>query len=561
MRQQIIREKYVEQQRWTFAVGQGLLHYEEIRVIPYGCRPITIVYDAGSFSKRKNKNDTAYQSIEEVNSRLARCNRTIDYLVLSHFHADHYNLMGRLLKENKVRHFVAPLLTPKDNSVEIAALAYKWFSDKRYSNGNEDGIRLIAALAERGTGGFCEELFREYEKPDQFIYITNESGRNDNDEPIIDVIPGESDGNGRSQNEDSTKNGNGNSNTRIISHSRPILIADKNKYYPFWKMAFYCNTPGINPPKYWDAAKKELNNQLKVVLNKCSGNSDEIEKQFKEIFSKKTYLPYKDEDSSDTEKKRVKFKDVFGYANVNMTSLTMYSGYDLQDTNLEIRTFLVRHPYRYWPNPRFELEHEVANLLVHTARETSNKKRQSLIESFTSQSIREDILAHLYPDSNLFYTPLHSERHKGNLYWHYVYRRSNTISQSYKQPFPERNFFWSWIGFGDMNFEDAAVADNLIKHFEKQGGLLGKVGCCLAPHHGSHNGFATAKIPSRLEGAVCLISCDPNRVDFGHPRIEAVSSILKGGMLPILVSDQKQTTFHEVLRWPFTTSRNQANQT
>lgn len=160
----------VRQQRWTFAVGQGLLHYEEIRLVPSTCRPITIVYDAGSLSKHKNKNDTAYQSIGKVNRRLARyCDRTIDFLVLSHFHADHYNLMSKLLERNKVRNFVAPLLTKEGNSVKIAALAYQWLSKEQNSNENE--IKLIAALVDRGTRGFCEQLFREYEKPDHFIIL------------------------------------------------------------------------------------------------------------------------------------------------------------------------------------------------------------------------------------------------------------------------------------------------------------------------------------------------------------------------------------------------------
>lgn len=83
-----------------------------------------------------------------------------------------------------------------------------------------------------------------------------------------------------------------------------------------------------------------------------------------------------------------------------------------------------------------------------------------------------------------------------------------------------------------MNFGDATIANNLIEHFEKQGGILERVGCCSAPHHGSHYGFATDRIPSQFKGAVCLISCDPDRTGFGHPRIEAVISILKGGMLP-----------------------------
>lgn len=544
----------VRQQRWTFAVGQGLLHYEEIRLMPSTCRPITIVYDAGSLSKHKNKNDTAYRSIGKVNRRLARyCDRTIDFLVLSHFHADHYNLMSKLLERNKVRNFVAPLLTKEGNSVEIAALAYQWLSKEQNSNENE--IKLIAALVDRGTRGFCEQLFREYEKPDHFYYITNEPGiyaseTSDDLGPIYYTSPSELENNYRPRNEGGARNNNYNTNYIIINHSQPILIRDRGTCLPFWKIAFYYNTPDINPPKYWDAAKNELKNQLDTVLKEGSHRPDGIKRQFEEIFSKKTYLPYEEEVGGNTEKKKVKFKDVFGYADVNMTSLTMYSGFDLMNKNVEYRTLSCQNPYRNRTNPRLKLEHKIANLLVHTARETSNKKRQSINESFISESVRREILGFLYPNSEQFAKPQGSEGQNSNLFWYYLDRKSNKPGQPYIRPSCVRNHFWSWIGFGDMNFGDTTIADNLIEHFEKQGGLLERVGCCSAPHHGSHNGFATDRIPSQFKGAVCLISCDPDRTGFGHPRIEAVISILKGGMLPILVSDQEQTTFHEVLRWP-----------
>lgn len=542
---------HVCQQRWTFAVGQGLLHYEEIKLLHSKCRPISIVYDAGSFSKRKNKNDTAYQSIEEVNRYLKNhCNKTIDYLVLSHFHADHYNLMSKLLEQNKVGHFIAPLLTTKDNSTEITALAYKWLKEDAKSNGDEDEEKLIAALVENGTDGFCEEMFRGHERPDQFIYVTNEPRKSDNIEPIIHVFPSDSDDDDRSQNEDGERDGNGNKNAITISHDQPIMIADtnnRNKSQQFWKMKFYYNTPDIDPPEYWEAAKKELNNQLGIVLNKCSHGSDEIKpdeikKEFEEIFSKQTYLPYEhnEGESDETEEKKVKFKDVFGYANVNMTSLTMYSGFNLGDKHAE-----------YWcrRDPRFDLVHKVENLLVHTAKENSNQRRQTLYEAPESESHRIERLRSLY-HTNVQFDELQSTTGQNNdLFWYYRGCKSNTPRKSYLPSSRERDFYWSWIGFGDMNFEDAAIADNLIKHFTKQDNLLKRVGCCAAPHHGSHNGFATDKIPSELNGAVCLISCDPNRKDYGHPRIEAIRSILEGGMLPTLVSDQKETTFHEVLDW------------
>lgn len=541
---------HVCQQRWTFAVGQGLLHYEEITLLHSRCRPISIVYDAGSFSKRKNNEDAAYQSIEEVNRYLKNdCDKTIDYLVLSHFHADHYNLMSKLLEQNKVGHFIAPLLTTKDNSTEITALAYNWLTEDTKSNGDGDEEKLITALVENGTDGFCEELFRGHERPDQFIYVTNEPRKSDNTEPIIHVFPIESDDNDRSQNEHGERDSNGNKYAVTISHNQPIMIADRNKSQQFWKMMFYYSTPDINPPKYWEAAKKELNNQLGIVLNKCSRDSDEIKpdevkKEFEQIFSKRTYLPYEDNEGGNdtTEEKKVKFKDVFGYANVNMTSLTMYSGFNLGDKHAECW-------WRRGARFRSASVHEVANLLVHTAKENSNQRRQTLNEAPESESDRTERLRSLY-HTNLQFDKLQSPTSQNsNLFWYYWNCKSNSPRQSYLPLSCERDFYWSWIGFGDMNFEDAAIADNLIRHFTKQNNLLKRVGCCSAPHHGSHNGFATDKIPSELNGAVCLISCDPNRKDYGHPRIEAVRSILDGGMLPILVSDQKETTFHEVLEW------------
>ena len=93
---------FILQNRWTFGVGQGLFHYEEIKLPYQDSRPLTIVYDTGSFSKHSDENDAAYYNVEQVNKRLELfCNNTIDYSVLSHFHADHYNLMSQLITRTK----------------------------------------------------------------------------------------------------------------------------------------------------------------------------------------------------------------------------------------------------------------------------------------------------------------------------------------------------------------------------------------------------------------------------------------------------------------------------
>lgn len=544
---------FVRQDRWTFAVGQGLFHYEEIKLPYQDSRPMTIVYDTGTFSKHSDENDAAYYNVEQVNKRLKFfCKNTIDYLVLSHFHADHYNLMSQLITKNKVRYFVAPLLTPENNTFEIAAVAYDWLLDNSNFSESTEEKELITKFVDKGTDGFSQQLFRD-RKPNQFIYVTDESNENENTEPIVHFIPDESsdDNSYENGNRDNSNFGNENGDNRsiIINHNQPIIIKS-HKLQLFWNMVFYCNTPNINPPRYWSAAKGLLKEQLKDVWEKYSDKPDLFRDHFEHIFSKKTYLPKisKKNKSKRPKRKKVTFDDVFGYADANMTSLTMYSGINPQQDKLLYGGNL----FRIFPRstgPRDELEHGIEKLLVHTAKETLNGKRQSLDETFESQVERLNILKSLYRRSQLCFIPHKSQRLNINWYWRYSNSNSELPIPSYKRPTGKRNLYWSWIGFGDMNFENEAVAKRFIEHFKKQDNLLETVGCCSAPHHGSYNGFATNKIPSEFPGAVCLISCDPNREGFGHPRIEAVSSILQGGMLPTLVSDQEQSTFHETLFW------------
>lgn len=539
----MISAKWIQQNRLTFAVGQGLFHYEEISLDHGMSRPLTIVYDTGSFSPHTHENDVAYRSVEQVKKRLEDyCSKTIDYLILSHFHADHYNLMSRLITNNKVRYFIAPLLTPTSNSFEIAAVAYEWLSNNsNLSEANEEK-KLITEFVDKGTDGFAQQLFREHHKPNQFIYITNEPKNTDNDQSIVHFIPDEpDDGNG-------SGNGNGNNSIKTISHDQPIVI--QNRYcHKFWKMVFYCNTPDINPPQYWKAAKGSLKQKLIEVWNNHSDDPKAFKKYFEDIFSKRTYFPTagKKKQSKRMKSKKVTFDDVFGYANANMTSLTMYSGTNWQQNKIDIidPSFSFGHT----TGPRINLDHGVEKLLVHTAKESSNQKRYSLDETSESEAERLRILRFLYRSSNLFFIPHKAQRNNSNLCWCYSDCNSQWPMQSYIRPSGTRDCYWSWMGFGDMNFEDEAVADKLIEHFKKHGNLLERVGCCSAPHHGSHNGFATNKIPSEFPGAICLISCDPNREGYGHPRIEALSSILQGGMLPTLVSDQEDSTFYETLCW------------
>ena len=103
-----------EVQRWTLAVGQGLFHYEEIWLNGES-RPITIIYDAGTFNK-SGRHTVAGISVNLVIQRLRKYSRScLDYLVLSHYHLDHFSLINKVVTHIRVNHFIAPILTPEEN--------------------------------------------------------------------------------------------------------------------------------------------------------------------------------------------------------------------------------------------------------------------------------------------------------------------------------------------------------------------------------------------------------------------------------------------------------------
>lgn len=510
----------LEVERWTLAVGQGLFHYEEVWLFGQQ-RPLTIIYDAGTLSAR-GKNSSAIASVNFVHERLKdKSDSTLDYLILSHFHADHFNLFDQVTKEITVRYFIAPLLTPEDNFFEIETIAAT-INDKARLKGSWPSAgrtkRLIRGLEDKGTEGFIDVLSlnkrnnrerMDLPKP-QVILLTDKPNedKSSNPEIIVHEFP---------------DNANSPGNPLIINHTQQIDVSSDETHKAFWRLAFYYNKPDDGFPALNAKARKTL---IGLFLKSAKTKLDDYrsaEKQHKtrpkgdpyveahtetinKIITDKLYKP------EELLKRGVTFEDIYGYKDMNMTSIALYSGAANLSVQFELR--------RLYSGSSDESTYDPENLICYSHDNSgSNKKKNPIacIEDDEGKESREEQLHHYYSSD---WIPVSS--------------------------ICERDCYWSWMGLGDLNFDKDQLVKKFIKHFCK---LIKRVGCCAAPHHGSRNGFATREIPALMQGAICLLSCDPYRKRYHHPHAEAMNSIRSGGMIPVLVTKRIYTTFHEIIKW------------
>ena len=219
-----------------------------------------------------------------------------------------------------------------------------------------------------------------------------------------------------------------------------------------------------------------------------------------------TYIPI-DPDTN----KPATLKSIFGDKNLNMTSLVMYSGAATIPKITVKKTLTTEYSTKKQYIP------QTLTYFIPVKQKGRISTRARCSESSLCKKCRSCLLDCLYTDTEV---------------------EVNHLSV--------RDRYWSWMGFGDLNFKANKTINQFIKHFQAHGNLLDYVGCCTAPHHGSNNGFKTSLIPQLLSGAVCLISCDPSG-SYHHPHSEALTSMLKGGMIPVLVTDKQDSTFHEII--------------
>lgn len=517
-------------ERWTLAVGQGLFHYEEVWLDSQS-RPLTIVYDAGTIKEDCDSRSTPVRSIYFVRSHIRhRANGILDYLILSHFHQDHFNLMDKLIKKIHVRYFIAPLLTPERNFFEITIIAEQWDQAKKYTPYSSPYHTkfmnsVVEGLVKDGSEGFCKALFRQnqhqdryhndiYDKHTQFIFITDDEDKTadgqSNRDSIVHGFPEKLENDADSQ---------------VLNHSQTINIKKKSSPTPFWQLAFFYSKPTNIYSKMNEEARKKIREEFgKAYTNQQEGSLDAGKHHSKgsekrqqtgpigRVLAKKDknhppiYIPI----DPDTDKAAA-LKSIFGDSNLNMTSLVMYSGAATIPKIAVKKTLTTQYSSqkKYIP--------QTLTYFVPVKQKGQKSTRAKCSESSLFKKCRSCLLNCLYADKNVGVKHL-SVRH----------------------------CYWSWMGFGDLNFETNKTINQFIKHFQAHGNLLDYVGCCTAPHHGSKNGFKTSQIPELLSGAVCLISCDPC-ANYHHPHSEALTAMLKGGMIPVLVTDKKDSTFHEII--------------
>lgn len=516
-------------ERWTLAVGQGLFHYEEVWLDSQP-RPLTIVYDAGTIKEDSDTRSTPVKSVYFVRNRIRlNADGILDYLILSHFHQDHFNLMDRLIKKFRVRYFIAPLLTPKKNYFEIKVIESQWDETKKYKSYASPHTKfmnsVVEGLVEDGSEGFCKAIFREnqdqdryhediYDKHTQFIFITDDEDKTadgqSNRDSIVHGFP------------ENIKN---EVDSQVLNHSNTINIKINSSPTPFWQLAFFYSKPTNSDSKMYEGARKKICEEFEKAHANQHGDSLDSGKQNSKgsekgqqtgpigrVLAKKDknhppiYIPI-DPDTG----KPATLKSIFGDSNLNMTSLVMYSGAATIPKIGIKRTLTTQYSSQKKYTP------QTLTYFVPVKQKGRKSTRAKCSESSLCKKCRSCLLNCLYADK-------------------YVGVKHLSV----------RDCYWSWMGFGDLNFETNKTINQFIKHFQAHGNLLDYVGCCTAPHHGSNNGFKTSQIPELLSGAVCLISCDPCE-NYHHPHSEALTSMLKGGMIPVLVTDKKDSTFHEII--------------
>lgn len=538
-----------EVDRWTLAVGQGLFHYEEIRLSGES-RPITIIYDAGTFNK-SGHHTVAGTSVNLVIQRLRKYSRScLDYLVLSHYHLDHFSLINKIVTHIRVNHFIAPLLTPDENFFEILSTVISWREADDELLRAVEVVDLAQGFLSEGTKGFVHSLFKnhddnyyyydkyyskkpstisEQEEPPvhhnepEYLFITKENGTIDYDNTLFHEFS--------DQNNDSLESPE-TSDATLASDTTPIVIREAPHQMEVWTLAFYYYKRNTNNTKLtlqdYSKIEEDINN-----IEKNSNNNSAT--SFKEVIDNFLYttlqIPKHPKKAKDK-----KLKEIFGDSDMNMTSLCMYSGpyhfvsFIVSKTLNDVKVEYDVHDHARYDKVRYRNDN-FFNLskLVSTYRGSSfkmpNGERNSslrikLKETEQSKELREEKLKYIY-DSCKHYIPDMEKRNYA------------------------RGSHWAWLGLGDINFSKK-VASDFISHFDK---LLDYVGCCIAPHHGSYNGFQTSAVPKKLSSAICIISCDPYFKNYGHPHSQALQSIIESGMIPIIVDKRIGATFHESLVW------------
>lgn len=144
------------------AVGQGAFYTGIFR--HQNGNQFSFVYDCGSYSSRRYIDHEISNFVSESDGK------KIDFLFISHFHADHVNKIGELLRSAGGAEFaILPYLTPEE-----LLLAY---IDVRKSGSDPDTLSFI----QNPTGFLLERNVNEI----IYIHPSDESGSNENSNPNI----------------------------------------------------------------------------------------------------------------------------------------------------------------------------------------------------------------------------------------------------------------------------------------------------------------------------------------------------------------------------------------
>ena len=111
--------------RTFYPVGQGAFYIEEFEL--YDGSTFTIVYDCGSTTLK-------IREIEKEIERVFPKGHQIDFLFISHFHADHINGINKLRKHCRIKEVIMPLINDKTEIIILQALNYLETNDTIYND-------------------------------------------------------------------------------------------------------------------------------------------------------------------------------------------------------------------------------------------------------------------------------------------------------------------------------------------------------------------------------------------------------------------------------------------
>jgi hypothetical protein len=117
------RELYFNCNRYQHPVGHGFFHTGCI-TFPQLHQSFNYIYDCGANNRSK-----ALKREIEFYSEIKNPTKTIDLLVISHFHHDHYNGLLNLLKKYEIHQVIIPFLEPIEKISLIINMPVKYRKD------------------------------------------------------------------------------------------------------------------------------------------------------------------------------------------------------------------------------------------------------------------------------------------------------------------------------------------------------------------------------------------------------------------------------------------------